>query len=134
MGDADINTLTMEQYVVLTRGYQAPGMVKPKIEGNVNFDIKRVTHDAVMLHVFPITLIRAAKRSTSRRVSNDSSVGIATIINKLDSLGRDIKKLKENVHAIQVGCENCGGAHLNKEYPLNEEVKSVKKVKSGEFG
>ncbi|GKB02961.1 hypothetical protein Tco_0831050 [Tanacetum coccineum] len=37
--------------------------------------------------------------------------------NKLDSLGRDMEKLKENVHAIQVGCENYGGAHLNKECP-----------------
>ncbi|GKB59244.1 protein kinase-like domain, concanavalin A-like lectin/glucanase domain protein [Tanacetum coccineum] len=40
---------------------------------------------------------------------------IAAIINKLDSMGRDMKKLKENVHAIQVGCQTCGGAHLNKE-------------------
>ncbi|GKD31416.1 hypothetical protein Tco_1242194 [Tanacetum coccineum] len=71
--------------------------------------------------------------STSKRMSNDSSDGIAAIINKLDSLGRDIKKLKENVHVIQVGCENCGGAHLNKECPLNEEVKSVNEVKYGEF-
>ncbi|GKF50642.1 hypothetical protein Tco_0147109, partial [Tanacetum coccineum] len=72
-------------------------------------------------------------RSTSKRVSNDSSAGIAVIINKLDSLGRDMKKLKENVHAIKVGCENCGGAHLNKECPLHEEVKSIKEVKYGDF-
>ncbi|GJY17578.1 hypothetical protein Tco_0389069 [Tanacetum coccineum] len=72
--------------------------------------------------------------STSRRVSNDSSNGIAAITNKLDSIGRDTKKLKENVHAIQVGCENYGGAHLNKGYPFNEEVKSVEEVKYGEFG
>ncbi|GKF62384.1 hypothetical protein Tco_0182438, partial [Tanacetum coccineum] len=36
--------------------------------------------------------------STSKRVSNDSSDGIAVIINNLDSLVRDMKKLKENVH------------------------------------
>nr|GEY94741.1 phospholipase-like protein [Tanacetum cinerariifolium] len=40
--------------------------------------------------------------STSRRVSNDSSARIATITNKLYSLGRDMKKLKKNVHAIQL--------------------------------
>nr|GEU87078.1 hypothetical protein [Tanacetum cinerariifolium] len=94
MGEADINTLTMEQYLALTRGNQAPGMVKPEIRGNVNFEIKsqfirelredtfsgnknddaythverildiislfkipRVIHDAVMLCVFPITLL-----------------------------------------------------------------------------
>ncbi|GJW09404.1 hypothetical protein Tco_1575231 [Tanacetum coccineum] len=45
-----------------------------------------------------------------------------------------MKKLKENVHAIQVGCQNCGGAHLDKDCPLNEEVKSVKEAKYGELG
>ncbi|GKA30510.1 hypothetical protein Tco_0716815 [Tanacetum coccineum] len=128
------------------------------------FNIPGVTHDAVLLRVFPITLTGAAKRycppskmakqleeihnfkqegdetlyqacerSTSRRVSNDNSTGIAAITNKLDSLGRDMKKLKENVHAIQVGCEICGRAHLNKECPLHEEVKSVEEVKYREL-
>ncbi|GKF78913.1 hypothetical protein Tco_0234481, partial [Tanacetum coccineum] len=54
MGEVDINTLTMEQYMALTRGNEAPGVVKPEIGG--------VTHDTVMLCVFPITLIGAAKR------------------------------------------------------------------------
>ncbi|GJX64735.1 hypothetical protein Tco_0299078 [Tanacetum coccineum] len=103
MGEADINTLTMEQYLALTRGNQAPGVVKPEIGSNVNFEIKSkfmrelkedtfsgnknedayeymerildivslfnilgVTHDAVMLRVFPITLTRAAKRWVDR--------------------------------------------------------------------
>ncbi|GJU49167.1 hypothetical protein Tco_1218722 [Tanacetum coccineum] len=190
MGDTDINTLTMEQYVALTHGNQAPSVVKPEIGGNVNFEIKsqfmrelredtfsrnknddayehvekildivslfnisRVTHDAVMLRVFPITLTRAAKRWVDilspgtintwdllkkafiqRRVNHDKSDGIAAITNKLDSLGRDMKKLKENVHAIQVGCENYRGAHLNKDCLIHEEVKSMKEVKYGEFG
>ncbi|GJS48614.1 hypothetical protein Tco_0598735 [Tanacetum coccineum] len=43
------------------------------------------------------------------------------------------KKLKENVHAIQVRCETCGGAHLDKECSLHEEVKSVEEVKYEEF-
>ncbi|GKE17887.1 hypothetical protein Tco_1425464 [Tanacetum coccineum] len=103
MGDADINTLTMEQYLALTCENQAPGVVKPEIGGNVNFEIKSqfmrelredtfsgnknddayehverildivslfnisgVTHDVVMLRVFPITLTRAAKRWVDR--------------------------------------------------------------------
>ncbi|GKC10265.1 hypothetical protein Tco_1001875, partial [Tanacetum coccineum] len=45
-----------------------------------------------------------------------------------------MKKLKENIHAIQVGCQTCRGVHLDKECPLNEEVKSVEEVKYGEFG
>ncbi|GKA69420.1 hypothetical protein Tco_0775484 [Tanacetum coccineum] len=40
MGDADINTLTMEQYLALTHENQAPSVVKPKIRGNVNLEIK----------------------------------------------------------------------------------------------
>ncbi|GJW29991.1 hypothetical protein Tco_0046866 [Tanacetum coccineum] len=63
--------------------------------------------------------------STSRKVSNGSSDGIAAIANILDSLERDMKKLKENVHVIQVGCESCGGAHLDKECPLLENIKSI---------
>ncbi|GKA41690.1 hypothetical protein Tco_0734350 [Tanacetum coccineum] len=206
MGEVDINTLTMEQYVALTQGNQARGVLKPEIGGNVNFKIKSqfmrelrkdtfsmnknddahehveqvldivslfnipgVSHDAVMLRVFPFTLTGAAKRycppsktakqleeirnfkkeaiqtmvdhsqkwhdgSSSRNVSsNSNSEGIAAIISKLDSLGRDMKKLKENVHAFQVGCQTCGGAHLDKECPLNKEVKGVEEVKYGEF-
>ncbi|GJU51447.1 hypothetical protein Tco_1221002 [Tanacetum coccineum] len=220
MVEGEINDLTMEQYLTLTRGNQAPGVVKPKIRGNVNFKIKSqfmrelmedtfsgnknddahehvervldivslfnilgVTHDAVMLRVFPITLTRAAKRycppsktakqledicnfkqegsisgmtpaqaltaiqtmadhsqkwhdgSSSRVIdSSSNSEGIDAIVNNLDSLGRDMKKLKENMHAIQVGCQTCGGAHLEKECPLNEDVKSMEEVKYGEFG
>ncbi|GJZ64007.1 reverse transcriptase domain-containing protein [Tanacetum coccineum] len=89
----------MEQYLALTRGNQAPSVVKPEIGGNVNFKIKSqfmqelrevtfsrnknddahehvervldivslfnipgVSHDAVMLCIFPITLTGAAKR------------------------------------------------------------------------
>ncbi|GJU20866.1 hypothetical protein Tco_1154208 [Tanacetum coccineum] len=65
--------------------------------------------------------------------SSSNSERIDAIISKLDSLGRDMKKLKKNVHAIQVGCQTCGGSHLDKECPLNEEVKSMEEVKYGEF-
>ncbi|GKB95791.1 homeodomain-like protein, partial [Tanacetum coccineum] len=40
MVGVDINTLTMEQYLALSRENEAPSMVKPEIEGNVNFEIK----------------------------------------------------------------------------------------------
>ncbi|GJS38913.1 hypothetical protein Tco_0563956 [Tanacetum coccineum] len=36
----DINTLTMEQYLALSRENQAPDVVKPEIGGNVNIEIK----------------------------------------------------------------------------------------------
>ncbi|GJX19341.1 hypothetical protein Tco_0222018 [Tanacetum coccineum] len=62
-----------------------------------------------------------------------SSDRIATITDKLDNLGRDMKKLKKNIHAIQVGCENCVGMHLDKElrrrfFCSNYIVQEIKKV------
>ncbi|GKD87448.1 hypothetical protein Tco_1358602 [Tanacetum coccineum] len=284
MAEGEIDKLTMEQYLALTRGNQAPGVVKPEIEGNVIFEIKSqfirelredtfsgnknddahehvervldivglfnipgVTHDAVMLRVFPITLTRAAKRwvdrlqpgtinswellknafiqrycppsktakqleeirnfkqdgdetlyqaweryndllykcpthdinnhqkvnifynglgtmnrqlldsqgpipgmtpnqaltaiqtmadhsqkwhdnSSTKIINNENSEGITCLVNKLENLGRDMKKLKENVHAIQVGCQNCQGPHLDKDCPLREEIQSIKEV------
>ncbi|GKB04142.1 hypothetical protein Tco_0832285 [Tanacetum coccineum] len=86
------------------------------------FNIPGVTHDVVMLQVFPITLTGAAKRWVDRLSlgtvnswdllkkafihrnidsGNSNSEGIAAIVSKLDSLGKDMEKLKENVHAIQ---------------------------------
>ncbi|GKA10774.1 protein kinase-like domain, concanavalin A-like lectin/glucanase domain protein, partial [Tanacetum coccineum] len=213
----------MEQYLALTQGNQAPGVVKPEIGGNVNIEIKSqfmrelkedtffgnknddahehvervldifslfnipgVSHDAVLLCVFPITLTGAAKRWVDRlppgtvnswdllkkaffqrycppsktakqleeicnfkqegdetlyqawerrnKESSSNSERIAPVVNNLENVGRDMTKLKENVYAIQVGCENCGGAHLYKDCSLKEEVKSIEEAKYGEFG
>ncbi|GJX19944.1 hypothetical protein Tco_0222621 [Tanacetum coccineum] len=107
------------------------------------FNIPGVSHDGVMLAIFPITQTGAAKRWVDRlppgtvdsrdlfkkafiqsrniEISSNSEE-IVAIISKLDNLGRDMKKLKENVQAIQVGCQNCEGAHLDKDCPLKEEV------------
>ncbi|GJX88433.1 copia protein [Tanacetum coccineum] len=40
MAGVDINTLTLEQCLALSRDNQTPSVVKPEIEGNVNFKIK----------------------------------------------------------------------------------------------
>ena len=68
---------------------------------------------------------------SSRSITGNSD-GITLITNKLENLGRDMKKLKENVHAIQVGCEICEGPHLSKDYPLNEGDGKTEEVKYGE--
>ncbi|GJS86045.1 hypothetical protein Tco_0752586 [Tanacetum coccineum] len=71
--------------------------------------------------------------TTGRNIENSSCKdGLAALVNKLDNLGRDMKKLKESVHAIQVGCQICEGPHLDKDCPLNEEVKQVEDVRYGE--
>nr|GEU60510.1 hypothetical protein [Tanacetum cinerariifolium] len=66
--------------------------------------------------------------------SSSSSEGITTIVNKLKNLGRDMNKLKENVHAIQVGCQIFEGTQLDKDFHFYEEIKSMEEVKYGEFG
>ncbi|GKE96660.1 cysteine-rich receptor-like protein kinase [Tanacetum coccineum] len=72
--------------------------------------------------------------TSSRNVSSNSNTdGLAVIISKLDNLGHDMKKLKENVHVIQVRCQICEGPHLDKQCPLNEEVKQLEEVKYREF-
>ncbi|GJZ91935.1 putative reverse transcriptase domain-containing protein [Tanacetum coccineum] len=78
-------------------------------------------------------MIMSIESSTLSLSSNSNTDGLAAIVSKLDNLGRDMKKLKENVHAIQVGCKICEGPHLDKECPLNEEVKQVE-TKYEEFG
>ncbi|GKG30167.1 hypothetical protein Tco_0420065 [Tanacetum coccineum] len=45
-----------------------------------------------------------------------------------------MKKLKKSVHVIQVGCQICKGPHLDKDCPLNKEVKQVEEVIYREFG
>ncbi|GJR73735.1 hypothetical protein Tco_0086100 [Tanacetum coccineum] len=177
MDDIDINTLTMEHYLVLTRRNQAPGVVKPEIKGNVSFEIKSqfmrehtfsrnknddayeyversldivslfnilgVTHDLFMPRIFPITLTGVVKGWVDRlslRTINTwdllkntfikrycPSSKMATqlkeihnfkqeaITNKLDSLGRNMKKLKENVNVIQ-----CKEIFANNEAPTDE--------------
>ncbi|GKB12416.1 hypothetical protein Tco_0846339 [Tanacetum coccineum] len=73
--------------------------------------------------------------TSSRNISSISNTeGLAAIVSKLDNLGHNMKKLKENVHAIQVGCQIFEVPHLDKECPLNEEVKQVEEVNYGEFG
>ncbi|GJX80093.1 hypothetical protein Tco_0328242 [Tanacetum coccineum] len=99
LAGVDVDTLTMEQYLALSRENQASGVVKPEIRGNVNFEIKSqfmrelredtfsrnkdedshdhidralsivdlfnipgVSKDAVVLRVFPFTLIGSTKR------------------------------------------------------------------------
>ncbi|GJU58537.1 putative reverse transcriptase domain-containing protein [Tanacetum coccineum] len=80
------------------------------------------------------SLYQAWERTSSRNVSSSSNTdGLAAIVSKLDNLGCDMKKLKENVHAIQVRYQIYEGPHLDKECPLNEEVKQLEEVKYREF-
>nr|GEU38599.1 hypothetical protein [Tanacetum cinerariifolium] len=63
MAEGDINNLTMEQYLALTRGNQASGQVLDIVS---LFNIPGVIHDAITLRIFPIMLTGAAKRWADR--------------------------------------------------------------------
>nr|GEW35686.1 RNA-directed DNA polymerase, eukaryota, reverse transcriptase zinc-binding domain protein [Tanacetum cinerariifolium] len=67
-------------------------------------------------------------RGLTRQGSSDSSNGIATITNILDNLERDMRKLKDIIHAIHVGSKICAWMHLTKQCPLKEEGKAVEEV------
>ncbi|GKA32996.1 zinc knuckle CX2CX4HX4C containing protein [Tanacetum coccineum] len=152
MARVDVDTLTMEQFLAMSRENQAPGVVKPEIRGNVNYEIKsqfmhEFTQDTfcgrkdmggqtsprnyqylgppqkdIYPKVLPtfhdrkgimtrhrngiMTCYTSALPTTSTIIkrnikSSSSNDGLAALANKLDNLGRDMKKLKESVHAIQ---------------------------------
>nr|GEZ32552.1 hypothetical protein [Tanacetum cinerariifolium] len=67
MGDVDINTLAMEQYLALTRGNQASGVAKPAIGNNVNFEIK----SQFMRKLRSFT--KMARQSSNKRTSSGGS-------------------------------------------------------------
>ncbi|GJX84376.1 hypothetical protein Tco_0335150 [Tanacetum coccineum] len=126
VAEGGIDNLTMEKYLELTRGKQASG-VEDTFSGNKNYDayehvervldivilfnIPGVSHDAVMLRDFPITLTRATKRWVDR-------LPLGTV-DSWDLLKKSF---------IQ------RGAPLEKDCPLNKEAKSVEEVICGEFG
>nr|GEU29347.1 hypothetical protein [Tanacetum cinerariifolium] len=74
------------------------------------FNIPRVLQDAVLLRVFPFTLTRFAKRWVDRLAPG--------AVNTLDLFKKPLSK----------------GPQLDKECPLNEEVKQVEEVKYNKFG
>ncbi|GJR57764.1 hypothetical protein Tco_1499926 [Tanacetum coccineum] len=81
MSEIDIEKRTMEQYLGLVRNNQKTEILRPEIGGNDDdayehmekvpeitslFNIPGISKDAIMLRVFPITLIGAAKRWMGR--------------------------------------------------------------------
>ena len=57
--------------------------------------------------------------------------GMNALTNKFGNLGREIKKIKENIHSLQINREACKGVHRTQKCPLKEEVKRVEGVKYG---
>ncbi|GJW12061.1 hypothetical protein Tco_1577888 [Tanacetum coccineum] len=59
---------------------------------------------------------------------------LAAIQAQLNNLGREIKKVNENLYAAQVGYELCKGPHYTKDCPLKEERKTLEEAYYIQFG
>ncbi|GJW45964.1 RNA-directed DNA polymerase, eukaryota, nucleotide-binding alpha-beta plait domain protein [Tanacetum coccineum] len=187
--DVDINTLTMEQYLAWVQDDIRPGVVKPKIGNDVEFEINSnfirelrrklfkgiddedahehmqrvleiadhfhfpsVTHDVVMLKVFPITL-----KGPALRWINRLSAGLVTTWDLFEKAFlrqycppfKTAKKLEiiqnfkqemdetlyypwerisdssDNVDAIQASFK---GAHLTKECSLKKRTRKLSRA------
>ncbi|GKF27498.1 hypothetical protein Tco_0083392, partial [Tanacetum coccineum] len=70
---------------------------------------------------------------TSRGRSTETSDGLAAIQAQLNNLGREIKKVNENVYAAQVGCEQCKGPHYTKDCSQKEEGKTLEEAYYTQF-
>nr|GEX28280.1 hypothetical protein [Tanacetum cinerariifolium] len=123
----------MKKTRILTRVYGVTPMTV--LRRNI-FKARHVTNQdygVITCKVYAVTLLLWKAEKSSRNIGSTNTDGLAAIVSKLDNLGRDMKKLNENVDAIQVGCQICEGPHLDKEFPLDEEVKQLEEVKYGEF-
>nr|GEU45780.1 hypothetical protein [Tanacetum cinerariifolium] len=152
MSEGEIDNLTMEQYLALTQGNQdtffrnknddAHEHVKQVLDIVSLFNILAVRHDAIMIRVFPITLTRAAKRWVDRHspgtfdswdLLKKAFIQRYCPSSKTDKQLEDIRNFKqEGNKTLYQAWER--EAYLDKECPLNEEVKSVEEVKYEEFG
>ncbi|GJZ19204.1 hypothetical protein Tco_0555794 [Tanacetum coccineum] len=157
MAGVDVDTLTMEQYLALSRENQAPGVVKPEIEGNANFKIKSQfmrelredtfsrnkeedAHDHIdrVLSIVGLFIIPRGPIPGMRLAQALTVIQTMTDHYKKwhdETTSRSIRSSSSNDGlAALVGCQIYEGPHLVKDCPLNEEVKQVKKVRYGEFG
>ncbi|GJU67122.1 hypothetical protein Tco_1253381 [Tanacetum coccineum] len=102
MGDIDINTLIMEQYMAFIRDNNRSGVVKPEIRNDVDYEIKNQFMKELRRNLFAGTKDEDAHEYVRKEGSNDSSDVIGVVTNKLDCLEYDMLKFKENIHTIPV--------------------------------
>ncbi|GJS87978.1 hypothetical protein Tco_0770614 [Tanacetum coccineum] len=146
MVGVDVDTLTMEQYLALSRETQAPGVVKPEIKDNVNFEIKSQFMRELKEDTFSRNKDEDANDYIDWVLSNgpipkirptQALNAIQTMANhsqkwhdKTTSRNIESSSSKDKLAAL-VGCQIYEGPHLDKDCPLNEEVKQVEEETSG---
>ncbi|GKB11427.1 hypothetical protein Tco_0845350 [Tanacetum coccineum] len=121
IGEVDIETLTMEQYLALDHGDTRRGVRKPEIEGNVDFEIKGLTTTRALLTIQEM-VDHSHKWHDEERRGEYNSNRMNTIIDKLKILNHDMRNLNENVHTIKGRYVSGDEMH----YLSSEDVKFVK--------
>ncbi|GJS08588.1 hypothetical protein Tco_0365384 [Tanacetum coccineum] len=96
---------------------------------------KHVERVLDIVNLFSISGEQSTLRIYLRKPSSNSFVHPPRPPNSLRRFITSSKKaMKRCTKLGKVGCVLYGGTHLDKECPLNEEVKGIKEVKYGEFG
>ncbi|GJT79336.1 homeodomain-like protein [Tanacetum coccineum] len=142
----EFETLTMEQYLAFDRIDTSRGVRKPKIERNVDFEIKGQflrelkdntfsgdENEDAYKHVGKIIEIvglfnipDVSKDAVMLREGGEykPDCGLMSMINeKLKSLGCDMRNLKENVDTIQERYESCNETYYEDNCLRNKEVR-----------
>ncbi|GJU04347.1 hypothetical protein Tco_1114685 [Tanacetum coccineum] len=139
MGDVDINTLTMEQYLALTRGNQVPGLVRPEIGNNVNFEIKSQFMRKLRENTFSSCKNDDAHEHMER-VLDIGPIPEMTPTQALESIQsmtdhsqkwHDRSSIRGTSSGSSDGIAAITRTHLDKDYSLNKEVKEIEEVKYG---
>ncbi|GJS18594.1 hypothetical protein Tco_0413066 [Tanacetum coccineum] len=130
MAGVDIDTLTMEQYLALSRENQAPGQSCSEFFPSLLPDPQRDewTDSPQELSILGISSKRPLSKAIQTMADHSQKWHDGTTSRNIESSSSN-----DGLAAL-VGCQICEGPRLDKDYPLNEEVKQVKEVRYREFG
>ncbi|GJW08012.1 hypothetical protein Tco_1570435 [Tanacetum coccineum] len=122
----------MEQYLSLSRENQALGVDKPEIKGNVNFEIKSQFMRELREDTFSGNKNEDAHDHVDRVLNIESLFNISEV--SQDDWHDEISSRNISNNSNTNGLAAILRPHLDKECPLNEEVKQLEEVKYEEFG
>ncbi|GJZ71612.1 ribonuclease H-like domain, reverse transcriptase, RNA-dependent DNA polymerase, partial [Tanacetum coccineum] len=129
---AFLMSLTGAEVVLFYKGFEVPtrpildskGAIPTMIAVNTRIAIQEMVEHSQKWH----------DGTSTRTKSTETSDRLAAIQAQLNNLGREIKKVNENLYAAQVGYELCKGPHYTKDCPLKEEGKTLEEAYYIQFG
>nr|GEU33900.1 hypothetical protein [Tanacetum cinerariifolium] len=122
----------MQEVILFYNGFEVPtrqildskGVILSKTDADAKVAIQEMVEFSLKWH----------NGTSSKSRSTEISDGLATIQAQLNNLGREIKKVNEKVYDAQVECELCKGPHYTKDFPQNEEGKTLEEAYYTQFG